>query len=80
MTLTATLFRRYSKLYIVFDEEFTVDSDVSSALSTQFLFQLGFLLILPIPLLLSVEQVGEKSHDTPIRSKKTPVRILNSKG
>lgn len=68
MTLTVTFFRRYSKLYIVFDEEFTVDSDVSGALSTQFLFQLGFLLILPIPLLLSVEQVGGKSHDTPIRS------------
>lgn len=50
---------RYAKLYIVFDPEFTetVDDEVLDAISSQFLFQLGFLLILPIPLLLAVEQV-----------------------
>lgn len=43
----------------MFDPEFedTVDDEVINALSSQFLFQLGFLLILPIPLLLAVEQV-----------------------
>lgn len=51
---------RYAKLYIVFDPEFneTVDDEVINALSSQFLFQLGFLLILPIPLLLAVEEVS----------------------
>ena len=49
----------YAKLYIVFDPDFTdtVDDEVLDAISSQFLFQLGFLLILPIPLLLAVEQV-----------------------
>ena len=49
----------YAKLYIVFDPDFTdtVDDEVLDAISSQFLFQLGFLLILPIPLLLAVEAV-----------------------
>ncbi len=34
-----------------------MDDAVLDAISSQFLFQLGFLLILPIPLLLAVEQV-----------------------
>lgn len=50
---------RYAKLFIAFDPDFedTVDDEVLDAISSQFLFQLGFLLILPIPLLLAVEQV-----------------------
>lgn len=53
---------RYAKLYIAFDPDFvdTVDDDVLDAISSQFLFQLGFLLILPIPLLLAVEQVTKQ--------------------
>lgn len=48
----------YGKLYITFDPSFVnaVDDEVLDAISSQFLFQLGFLLILPIPLLLAVEQ------------------------
>lgn len=43
----------------MFDPDFsyTADEDVLTALSSQFLLQLGFLLILPIPLLIAVEQV-----------------------
>lgn len=54
---------RYAKLYIVFDPDFQddVDDKVLEAISSQFLFQLGFLLILPIPLLIAVEQVWRRS-------------------
>ena len=50
---------RYAKLFIAFDTSFTstADDGVLKAISSEFLFQLGFLLVQPIPLLLTVEQV-----------------------
>lgn len=50
----------------------TVDDEVLDAISSQFLFQLGFLLILPIPLLLAVEQVIFLEHVINISKKERP--------
>ncbi|CAM9250703.1 unnamed protein product [Discosporangium mesarthrocarpum] len=58
----------YSKLYIVFSPEFldAVEENVNiiQGISSQFLVQLGFLLILPIPLVLSLEQGFTKAMAT----------------
>ncbi|CAM9689894.1 unnamed protein product, partial [Ectocarpus fasciculatus] len=66
LLMTAVFLYVYAKLYIAFDPDFTdtVDDDVLDAISSQFLFQLGFLLILPIPLLLAVEQGMQRAVST----------------
>ncbi|CAM9645366.1 unnamed protein product, partial [Laminaria digitata] len=66
LLMTAVFLYVYAKLYIVFDPDFTdtVDDEVLDAISSQFLFQLGFLLILPIPLLLAVEQGLQRAVST----------------
>eukprot|EP00903_Cladosiphon_okamuranus_P007590 g7363.t1 len=66
LLMTAVFLYVYAKLYITFDPTFvdTVDDEVLNAISSQFLFQLGFLLILPIPLLLAVEQGVQRAVST----------------
>ncbi|CAM9858817.1 unnamed protein product, partial [Choristocarpus tenellus] len=56
----------YTKLYIVFEPTFNEidDVEVLEVISSQFLFQLGFLLILPIPMVLSLEQGMTKALAT----------------